>query len=182
MRVDWAGAPSKLGRSHRVAGASCLLRTGPLWVSGYCCPGRVRVVCDSGTCVMHGLLWMNFLKNRRFRRVILPVPCTLTRYWSCSPVWMTVPSLSHFLGFLAAGSWFCKNTVSPSLKGGSSLLCCSSLSQVLTILERTASSLADHACRHWECICGLSKTMADLSSCGIASLSRWPNKTSAGLR
>ena len=44
------------------------------------------------------LIGVSLLKNFLFRKVSLPVPSTLTRYWSKSLHSMIVPVLSHLLG------------------------------------------------------------------------------------
>ena len=44
------------------------------------------------------LIGVSLLKNFLFRKVSLPVPSILTRYWSKSLHSMMVPVLSHLLG------------------------------------------------------------------------------------
>ena len=123
----------------------------------------------------------NRRRNRRFRSVSRPVPATRTRYWSCSPVAIITPCLSHFFDRREARAWFWINTESPSRRGLRSLLFASRVSQFLTSRERMAFSFAFHNSCHCSRTWLLSKIMVDFFNRGIPSRSGRPKRISAGL-
>ncbi len=82
---------------------------------------------------------VNLHKNRLFRSISHPEPSTLTQYWSWSRRSITVPDLSHFVGW--GPCWFCRNTRSPRNRGGNDRACSLSFSSERGIQALIASCM-----------------------------------------
>ena len=130
-----------------------------------------------GPQVISNVAGVNLRKNRRLRRVTLPVPSILTVYWSCGLASITVPDASHFVG--CGPCWFWTNTLSPGVSGGRFLAFLLRDSVVRVYLAFMASSLRLQASRHVERIAGFSNLESRFTK-ENASRSRRPNSISAG--
>ena len=80
------------------------------------------------------------LRNFLFRSVTLPEPSTRITYWSNCRTSTTTPVLSHLRGW--GPIWFCTRTWSPTVRGGSRLVCSDQRSALLMWRFRSASSRA----------------------------------------
>ena len=114
---------------------------------------------------------MNILKYFLFLLVSLLEPSTITWYWSYPSHFTTVPLLSQRRGWFPF--WFWIMTKSPTLRGGSALVCSDHCFSAFIDLRPRASSLASAKFIH------SSPIRAELGL-GKKSLSSLPKRALAG--
>ena len=90
-------------------------------VKGFTCGTCAKLTSVGRGCSLRHMwsLWTtgrNLGRNFLFRRLTRPEPSTLTMYWSNWRTSITIPILSHLVGF--GPVWFCIRTLSPTSSGG----------------------------------------------------------------
>ena len=125
-RWCWGGVGASLatGLAASACGTNVCMVAGPL---------------SAGVTVVGMLMGVYFRKNFLFLSVVRPVPSTLTKYWSCGLVSKTVPVLSHLLGL--GPLWFCRKTLSPTVRGANLVVCSVQASCIATCLLAKPFSL-----------------------------------------
>ena len=140
-----SGLPDGGGGGSSASGGLGLGGLPGLGVSRLRCRRSSLMVCRGGL-VCTG---MYFLRNFRFRVVILPEPSTRTTYWSNWRTSITMPVLSHLVGY--GPVWFWMRTWLPTARGGSLLVCSVHLSAAFMWRFRRASSLMARVSLHVGC-------------------------------